>query len=505
MVDNVFLQLEGISKTYPGVKALDQVNMDICRGEIHALVGENGAGKSTLIKILAGAEIPDPGGRILIDGQSVYFAHPLDSLRRKIAVTYQDLSLFPNLSVVENITISRQIEEGVKRLDWDAMRNTARDALARLALDIGLNTKLADLSLANQQLVAITRALVHDARLLILDEPTSSLSQEEVNALFRVISTLKNEGMSILFISHKLDEVFTIADRITVLRDGQHVGTYPRAELNEEKLISLMVGRKIRFVHYEKHTPGPPLLEVKRLHKRGHFADISFTLHQGEILGLTGLVGAGRTEVAQAIFGRIMPDGGQLFLQGKETKITSTNQAVKAGIAYIPESRQSQGLFLGKTLADNLSVIRLDSLVNRFGILRMDQLREYVETWIQRLSITPPYPKMVIDQFSGGNQQKTILAKWLAYEPMVLIVDEPTNGIDVGAKSEIHQLLRDLADQGIGIIMISSELPEVIAVCDRILVMRRGRIAAEFDKDIATQENIMNAAILGGNARKSVS
>ncbi|NMB26077.1 MAG: sugar ABC transporter ATP-binding protein [Firmicutes bacterium] len=505
MVDNRFLELKKISKTYPGVKALDEVNMDICQGEIHALVGENGAGKSTLIKILAGAEIPDPGGGIYIDGEAVSFSHPLESLRRRIAVTYQDLSLFPNLSVVENITISRQIEEGAWRLDWEVMTDTARDALARLDLNIGLNTKLADLSLANQQLVAITRALVHDARLLILDEPTSTLSHEEVNALFRVIETLKHEGMSVLFISHKLDEVFAIADRITVLRDGQHVGTYPRTDLDEAKLISLMVGRDIRFAHYERLEPGPPLLNVKGLHKRGHFAGISFTLHEGEILGLTGLVGAGRTEVAQAIFGQIIPDGGQLFLHGEKVNIDSTNQAVKAGIAYIPESRQTQGLFLGKTLADNLSVIRLDSLVNRFGLIRRDELKSYVQNWIKKLAIRPPYPEMVIDQFSGGNQQKTILAKWLAYEPKVLIVDEPTNGIDVGAKSEIHQLLRDLAGQGMGIIMISSELPEVIAVCDRILVMRRGRIAAEFDKDTATQEKIMNVAILGNNAQRSVS
>lgn len=505
MAEERFLQMEDLSKTYPGVKALDKINMEIRAGEVHALVGENGAGKSTLIKILAGAEIPDPGGRILIDGEPVSFAHPLEALRRRIAVTYQDLSLFPNLSVVENITISRKIEEGARHIDWREMRSTAQDALAKLDLDIDLTTRLSDLSLANQQLVAIARALVHDARLLILDEPTSSLSAEEVNALFRVISTLKAQGMSILFISHKLDEVFAISDRITVLRDGQHVGTYLREELDEEKLISLMVGRKIRFMQYEKRSVGKPLLEVKHLHKKGNFADISFTLHQGEILGLTGLVGAGRTEVAQAIFGRIIPDSGQIYLRGKEMKITSTTQAVQAGIAYIPESRQTQGLFLGKTLADNLSVTRLDSLANQFGIIRIDLLKEYVGKWIQRLSIRPPYPKMLIDQFSGGNQQKAILAKWLAYEPTVLIVDEPTNGIDVGAKSEIHQLLRELADQGIGIIMISSELPEVLAVCDRILVMRRGRVAAEFPKDDATQEKIMNAAILGGDARQDVS
>ncbi len=496
MTGDSFLQLEGISKTYPGVKALDNVSMDIRAGEVHALVGENGAGKSTLIKILAGAEIPDSGSRIIIDGQPVEFAHPLEALRARIAVTYQDLSLFPNLSVLENITISREIEEGGNIVDWKEMRVTAQAALDRLGLDINLDTRLADLSVANQQLVAIARGLVHDARLLILDEPTSSLSRGEIEALFEVIATLKGEGVSILFISHKLDEIFAISDRITVLRDGQHVGTYLKDELTEEQLISLMVGRKLRFVEYERNPIGSPILEVKGLSKQGNFADISFTLHRGEILGITGLVGAGRTEVAQAIFGRLVPDTGEIYLEGQPIKINSTAQAVEAGIAYIPESRQSQGLFLGKTLADNVAVTRLDTLVGRFKIIRTDRLAEHVRHWINRLSIRPPYPRMLVDQFSGGNQQKAVLAKWLAYEPKVLIVDEPTNGIDVGAKSEIHQLLRDLAASGIGIIMISSELPEVLAVCDRILVMRRGRIAAEFAREDATQERIMNAAIL---------
>ncbi|NLJ69041.1 MAG: sugar ABC transporter ATP-binding protein, partial [Firmicutes bacterium] len=290
-----------------------------------------------------------------------------------------------------------------------------------------------------------------------------------------------------------------------VLRDGQHVGTYPKEDLTEEQLISLMVGRKLRFIEYEQNPIGSPILEVKGLSKQGNFADISFRLHRGEILGITGLVGAGRTEVAQAIFGRLVPDRGEVYLEGQPINVTSTAQAVEAGIAYIPESRQSQGLFLGKTLADNVAVTRLDTMAGRFKIIRTDRLTEHVQQWINRLSIRPPYPRMLIDQFSGGNQQKAVLAKWLAYEPKVLIVDEPTNGIDVGAKSEIHQLLRDLAASGIGIIMISSELPEVLAVCDRILVMRRGRIAAEFAREDATQERIMNAAILDRPLKESAS
>lgn len=488
------IEIKKLTKIYPGVRALDNVSFTINKGEVHALVGENGAGKSTLIKILAGVITPDEG-EILIDGKVESFSHPLEALQKGIAVTFQDLSLFPNLSVAENISISKKIEEGEMVLDWSEMKRIAREAINELGVKLDINKKLGYLSIGNQQLVAIARALVHDAKLLILDEPTASLAKEDINALFRVVNLLKKRGMSILFVSHKLDEIFEISDRISVLRDGKYIGTYPKEEITEDELISYMVGRKVRYTRYDKRKRQEPLLEVKNLSKKNNFKDISFTLNRGEILGITGLVGAGRTEVAQAIFGNNVPDSGEIYLEGKRINNDSTSKALKTGIAYVPESRQTQGLVLGKSLADNITVTILDRITNGLNLLDKRLKTGIVREWINKLNIKPAYPDMQIDQFSGGNQQKAVIAKWLAYNPKVLIVDEPTQGIDIGAKSEIHKLLRDLAEEGMGIIVISSELPEVLAICDRILVMRRGRIAGEFTGNDVTQEELLNKAI----------
>jgi ABC-type sugar transport system ATPase subunit len=499
MKQKYFLKLKGVSKTFPGVKALDNVQLDIIPGEVHALVGENGAGKSTLIKILAGVEQPDKGAEIIIEGETTTFSHPLESVRKGIAVIYQDFSLFPNLSVAENISISQEIEKGKKNINWKSMREIAQKAIAKLGIDIDIDIQLGKLSIAKQQLVAIARAIACDAKMIIMDEPTSSLSKGEVQSLFKIIFNLKNSGIAILFVSHKLEELFEIADRFTVIRDGKYIATHLKEELDNSKLISLMVGRKIEFMRYGKNEGGEPLLEVRGLSKKGNFKDISFTLHKGEIIGFTGLVGAGRTEVAQAIFGLNVPDSGEIIIKGKSVKINSSTEAVKAGIAYIPESRQTQGLVLQKSVSDNISLTVLHKLVNRLGLIDMNKKRELAVEWIDKLNIKPPYPDMAVQQFSGGNQQRVVLAKWLANNPEILIVDEPTNGVDVGAKAEIHQILRDLAAKGIGIIMISSELPEILAVSDRILVMRRGRITAEFDGEKATQEEIMNKAILSSS------
>lgn len=493
------VEITGLSKGYPGVQALDDVSFSIETGEVHALVGENGAGKSTLIKILAGVVQPDAGS-IAIEGEVQHFNHPLDALKKGVAVTYQDLSLFPNLSVAENIGISRMLEQGGVSVDWARMRGRAKEALAELHVDIDIDTKLRYLSIGAQNLVAIARAIVHDAKVLILDEPTASLAREDIRALFDIINLLKDRGMGVLFVSHKLDEVFTISDRVTVLRDGQRVSTNPHAALTEEGLISDMVGRPIRFTRYESRPAGEALLEVRNLSKKNNFKDISFTLGRGEILGITGLVGAGRSEVAQALFGNNKPDAGEILLQGKPVPLHSTEEAMKHGIAYIPESRHTQGLIMGKTLTDNVTATILKRITNNLGLIDRSQQKSKVKEWIQKLSIKPAFPNMLIDQFSGGNQQKAVIAKWLAYNPTILIVDEPTHGIDVGAKSEIHKLLRDLSAGGIGVIMISSELPEVLAVSDRILVMRRGRIAGEFHGNEAQQEQIMNLAISGASS-----
>jgi ABC-type sugar transport system ATPase subunit len=491
-----YLVMSRISKTYPGVKALRQVSLEVRKGEVHALVGENGAGKSTLIKILAGVVRPDPGGTIEIEGKPVEFASPLDALRQGISVNYQDLSLFPNLSVAENIALGHS---GGIMMNWKAARRIARDALQRLGVDLEIDTPLETLSIAKQQLVSIARAISFEARLLVLDEPTSSLSSNEAEQLFRIIRDLKESGISILFVSHKFDELFAVADRFTVLRDGEYVGSYDRSEIDEGKLIALMVGRS---VEYEKQVPDEPnpgevVLDVRGLGKKGQFKDIHFRVRAGEIVGITGLVGAGRTELAQALFGIETPDEGEIRLGGEPVRIRSTREAVEMGIAYIPESRQTQGLVLQQTIARNITLAVLRRLAGRFRLLDVRREREIADAYMTRLDVRPRLPEMTADQLSGGNQQKVVVAKWLAASPRLLIVDEPTNGIDIGAKTEIHRLLRELANQNMAVLMISSELPEVLAVCDRILVMRRGRLVGEFANRDATQVDIMNRALLG--------
>jgi ABC-type sugar transport system ATPase subunit len=487
------LKIENLTKHYPGVKALNEVSLAIKSGEVHALVGENGAGKSTLIKVLAGVIKPDQG-RIIIEGKDEKLLNPLDSLHKGIAVSFQDINLFPNLSIAENIALRRQIEEKNFLLKWRNIKLLAQDAIKELGLEVNLGQKLGYLSVANQQLVAIARALVHNAKLLILDEPTSSLSKEDVDKLFNAINILKEKGMAIIFVSHKLDEIFDISDEITVLRDGNYIGTYIKDTINEEQLISFMVGRNIQYRQYEAQPREEELLKVSNLSKRGNFKDISFTLHRGEVLGITGLVGAGRTEVAQALFGYNLPDEGKIFIEGEMVKINSTLKAVELGIGYISENRKTEGLILEKSMEDNLTITIIDRLLNKFKMIDFKEKRKVVTDWVEKLKITPPYPDMLVNQFSGGNQQKVVIAKWLSYNPRVLIIDEPTNGIDIGAKSEIHQLLKNLAEQGMGIIVISSEIPEILAISDRILIMRRGRIVCELNGNRYTQKDILSRA-----------
>lgn len=500
---DLFIKLSNVSKTFPGVKALDDIHLEVKKGEVHALIGENGAGKSTLIKILAGIYQPDTGGGIIIDGQDYHTLTPILSLRKGIIVIYQDFSLFPNLSVAENISISLDIEQDNKFLNWRKIRETAKKAIDQLGVDIDVDSQLGTLSIAKQQLVAIARALVYDAKMIIMDEPTSSLSKGEVELLFKIIRSLQGRGISILFVSHKLEELFEVSQRFTVLRDGKYVGTYDIEELDNDKLIALMVGRKIEFERYKANKVGEPLLEVKNLSKKGNFKDISFTLHKGEILAITGLVGAGRTEVAQALCGINVPESGEIIMDGDVVSINSTEEAVRKGIAFVPESRQNEGLIVRQSVEDNITLTIMKSLIGKLSIINFDKKRKAALEWINTLNIKPSYPNMIVQKLSGGNQQRVVIAKWLATNPKVLIIDEPTNGIDVGAKREIHQLLRELASKGIGIIMVSSELPEVLAISDKVLVMRRGRITASFVGDDVTQEEIMNKAILSSKSHVS--
>lgn len=490
-----FLKLANASKTFPGVKALSEMNLEVKVGEVHALIGENGAGKSTLIKIISGIYQPDEGAEIFIEGEKIEMNNPLFSVRKGIAVIYQDFSLFPNLTVAENISISQEIERGSKKLNWEQMRETAKKAINRIGVDINIDSQLGDLSVAKQQLVAIARSLVYNTKMIIMDEPTSALSKGEVEALFKIIRNLQKEGIAILFISHKLEELFEIADRFTVMRDGKYMGTFDKEELDNDKLISLMVGRKIEARQYENGVKGKVVLEVKNISRKGCFKDISFKLHEGEVLGFTGIVGAGRTEIAQALFGINPQSEGDIYIEGEKVRITSTEDAVKHGIALVPESRLTQGLIARQSVEDNIALSIIDKLTNSLNIINPTKKKNAGLEWIEKLKIKPGIPEMDVQKLSGGNAQRVVIAKWLAISPKILIIDEPTNGVDVGNKDEIHKLLKELAFKGMAIIMISSELPEVLAISDRILVVRRGRITAEFNKDDATQEKIMNNAV----------
>ncbi|MGY4691334.1 sugar ABC transporter ATP-binding protein [Salibacterium sp. K-3] len=491
------LEMEHISKTFPGVKALDDVELKVKRGEVHALIGENGAGKSTLIKVLAGIHDADEGGTYLFEGEEADIHQPLDATLKGISIIYQDLSLFPNLSVAENIYIGQDSNKKPwTKINWKSMKDLAQKALNELNMDMDINTRVELLSIAQQQMIEIARALAFDSKLIVMDEPTSSLSSGEVEKLYNVIDKLKERGISVIFISHKLKELFRVSDRMTVLRDGQYVGTYETNNINEQELIKLMVGRE---VVYEKNTEKPALgrkmFEISDFSKEGNFKDINLSLHEGEILAITGLVGSGRTELAQSIFGVNKADQGTLRLNGEELTISSSEDAVKNGIAYVPEARQIQGLVLGQSVINNMTLPVIDTLRNKFKLIDRNIEKDLTNQYIKSLDVRPSMPELPADKLSGGNQQKVVIGKWLSAQPKLLIIDEPTNGIDIGAKTEIHKLLRRMVNEGIGVIMISSELPEVLSVSDRILVMSRGRIAGEMETIHADQEKIMNLAL----------
>ncbi len=497
MDDKQFLVMKKVSKTFPGVKALQNIELEIRKGEIHALIGENGAGKSTLIKILSGIYQPDEGAKIYIDGEKMNSIRPITALLKGIVVIYQDFSLFPNLSVAENIAISLDIEKKKKFINWKRMRKIAKDAITRLGVSIDVDEQLGNLSIAKQQLVAIARALVYDARLIIMDEPTSSLSKYEIKLLFSIMKKIKNSGISIIFISHKLDELFAVSDRFTILRDGKYIGTFSDNELDDDRLISLMVGRNIEYIVYPKRKCTETILEVEGLNKRGYFRDISFSLYKGEVLGITGLVGSGRTELVQSLFGINIPDTGRIILNGQKINVTSPEEAVGYGIAYVPEGRLTEGLVLRKSAQDNIIITNMQKVIDKFGNFENRKKKQLTDEWIEKLDVRPAIPEMLAENMSGGNQQKVILAKWLATKPAILIIDEPTNGIDIGAKTVIHKIIRDLAESGISIILVSSELQEILAICDRILVMKRGGISAEMDGSKVSQADIMNKAVQG--------
>lgn len=489
--------MRGIAKAFPGVQALSDVSFTLYAGEIHALVGENGAGKSTLMNILTGA-VPKDAGTILLRGQPVEITDPRRAIELGIAIIHQELTLIPHLTVAQNIYLGREPRGRVPgTVDWAALNRQAGELLARLGLDLRPTTPVAELSIAQRQMVEVAKALSLNADIIAMDEPTSALSEREVETLFGFIRQLRRQGVGLIYISHRIAEVFALADRVTVLRDGRHVGTAPVQAVDEAQIINWMVGRTLNELYPKTSRPQPEVvLKVEGLRRANSLHDISFELHRGEILGLAGLVGAGRTDVVRALFGIDPVDGGRIWLEGRPVRITSPQEAIRLGIGLVPEDRKAQGLFLGMAVRQNITLTRLRDL-SRVGVIdrrRQDGLaRQYVE----ELRIRTPNLSQRLRTLSGGNQQKVVIARWLTLNPKVLLLDEPTRGIDVGAKVEIYALMSELAARGVGIVMISSELPEILGVCDRILVMRGGRVVGEFDRAEATQDAIMTLATGG--------
>ena len=497
-MSETFLQMSHITKRFPGVLALSNVDFALRKGEVHALLGENGAGKSTLMKILSGVYQPDEGD-IIFEGQPVTFANPLSAQSAGITIIHQEFNLFPELTVEENIFIGREFCKNNRwRLDEKQQRQAAIDILQKLNLNISPETLVADLTVAQQQMVEIAKAISVNAKILIMDEPTAALTETEIDSLFQVTRLLKEQGTGIVYISHRLEELALIADRATVMRDGQFIATVDYDAVKISDLIAMMVGRDLGNI-YPRRGPlaqRKPVLEVSGLTRNGVLNNIDFTLYQGEILGFAGLMGAGRTELARAIFGADPIDGGTLKLNGKVTVIKDIPDAIQQGISYLTEDRKKEGLALGLSVERNIMLGNYPEYSDRYGNVDSKRCQKTSEEQVKALRIKTPHLEQAALNLSGGNQQKIIIARWVCKDTDILIFDEPTRGIDVGAKLEIYELMNRLVAKGKSIIMISSELPEVLGMCDRILVMRNGRITGELASDDATQEKIMQYATL---------
>jgi rhamnose transport system ATP-binding protein len=497
---NPALALRNVTKTFPGVRALDDVSFDVWPGEVHALLGENGAGKSTLIKIVSGV-YPPGSGEMQVDGKTVHFAHPREAQAHGIATIYQEFSLYPELTVAENIFAGNMPRRlGGFALDWG---RAARDAAALLesldAGDLNVRSRVGTLSVGNRQRVEIAKALSRKARILILDEPTAVLTQHDTERLFGIIHRLRSQNVAIVYISHRLNEIFALANRVTVLRDGKFIGVKPAAETNESELIRMMVGRALELEPLphlgEPTSAGPVVLRARNLARRPLLKDASLEVRAGEIVGLAGLVGSGRSELAQAVFGVAPPESGTVEIDGRAVTISRPEDAIELGIAYAPEDRQRQGLVIAMTVGENIGLTRIWKLM-RGPFLDFQAEDKLAVEYIEMLRIKTPTSHQIARNLSGGNQQKIVLGKWLATKPRLLIVDEPTRGIDVGARAEIHRLLDNLArEENMAILVISSDLPEVLRLSDRICVMREGYLVAEFARNNATQENILAAAV----------
>lgn len=493
MENSFVLQMRNIRKTFPGVVALDDVGFDLRRGEVHILLGENGAGKSTLMKILSGAYQKD-GGQILLDGHEIEIRNPRHSRQLGIGIIYQELNLVPHLSAAENIFLGRE-PSSFGLVDRKAMNQSARRLLTGLGVDFNPGRLVKELSIAEQQMVEIAKAISLDARILIMDEPTSALTEREIKELFARIRKLKSDGVSIIYISHRMEELFEIGDRVTVLRDGGLVGTRDIAEVGKPELIRMMVNRELTQQFPKVAAArGQEVLRVEGLSRKGALGEISFSLYEGEVLGIAGLLGSGRTELARAIFGLDKPDTGGIRVKGKLQKIASPRQAINLGLGFLTEDRKTQGLVLPLSVQENICLPSVERF-SRLGVVSQRQETEAAAKYQKELRIKTTGPRQRVINLSGGNQQKVVLSKWLCSRGDILIFDEPTRGIDVGSKAEIYQLMNQLAAAGAAVIMISSDLPEILGMSDRILVMHQGRINGELDAAEATQEKILRCAL----------
>ena len=493
-MNDVILEVKEVSKEFPGVKALDKVSLTLKRGEIHALCGENGAGKSTLIKILAGVYIKDSGD-VIFEGNPVHIQNSRESLRLGIKAVFQELSLIPNMSVSENVFLESFPLQKNGTLDWNAMHGKTEELLSSIGLSINPRTTLSKLTISQQQMVEIVRALSHEAKVVIMDEPTSALSPNEVNALFTVIRQLKSRGIGVLYVTHKLEEVIKLCDTVTVFRDGRFISSRAVAETSQQGIVKDMVGRELTTLFPKsEHGKGGTVLRVEDLSTEKKLKQVSFDLHAGEVLGVFGLLGAGRTELAKAVFGLDPVTRGSVLVDGKKIRSGSTAVSAKMGLGLLTEDRKAEGLVPQMSVTQNMTLPSVRDFATAGFIRRKDE-GDHSQSFVDKLSIRTPSLKQKIMYLSGGNQQKVLLARWLMKKLKVIILDEPTRGIDVGAKAEIHKLIDDLAVTGVAVLVMTSEMPELLGVSDRILVMNNGRITGEFGREEATQENILAAAI----------
>ena len=489
-MDTPVLAVRHVSKSFAGVRALVDIDLEIAPGEIHCLAGENGSGKSTLIKVISGVHTPEEGS-VAIAGREYTHLTPSAAIDAGVRVIYQDFSVFPNLSVMENIALGSEVAAGRALVNRSRMREVAREAIAKIGFTVDLDELVGNLSVADKQLVAISRALMGDAKLIIMDEPTTALTKKEVCALFDIVADLQSRGIAIVFVSHKLEEVFEIAQRFTILRSGRKVITCPKEDLDRASFARHMTGRDFDEAPYRTgYIDADPVLEVREATVADAFENASLSVRPGEILGITGLLGSGRTELALSLFGMLHLDSGRIRVKGQDVTLRGVRDAIKAGIAYVPEDRLTEGLFLSRSIGDNITISEMDAFTHYLGFIDKEAIRAEEKRWVERLGVLTPDPDNAVNTLSGGNQQKVVLAKWLATNPSVLILNGPTVGVDIGSKFTIHSILRDLAAQGMAIIIISDDIAEVLTNCSTIAIMRAGHLSEPISPDTLTEAEL---------------